>query len=353
MKKGEKVDIKVLKELILPSPLTAENFQELAGKAVVDEVQAGESIFSKGEIDRETIFLLDGDIILNDAENEPLVLRSGSEQAKKAIANAQPRAFSAKAKTLCKITRIDSDLLDILTTWDQVSGIEVEELTVSSSSTNTNSEDEDWMTAILREKAFYNLPPVNIQSMFMKMEEYPVKKGDVVIKQGDEGDFYYIIRSGVAKVSRSTKNGEVIVLAELKVGNAFGEEALVSNVKRNASVTMECDGLLMRLSASDFNILLKEPRIDWVTKSEAEELCYHGGRYIDVRLEEEVAGNEIEGAIKMPLFMIRLESRSLDDKKKYVAVCDTGRKSSIAAFLLKERGFDVCVLKDGLLGSKS
>ena len=69
MKKGEKVDIKVLKELILPSPLTAENFQELAGKAVVDEVQAGESIFSKGEIDRETIFLLDGDIILNDDEN--------------------------------------------------------------------------------------------------------------------------------------------------------------------------------------------------------------------------------------------------------------------------------------------
>ena len=85
MKKGEKVDIKVLKELILPSPLTAENFQELAGKAVVDEVQAGESIFSKGEIDRETIFLLDGDIILNDAENEPLVLRSGSEQAKKQL----------------------------------------------------------------------------------------------------------------------------------------------------------------------------------------------------------------------------------------------------------------------------
>ena len=68
-----------------------------------------------------------------------------------------------------------------------------------------------------------------------------------------------------------------------------------------------------------------------------------------MRLEEEVAGNEIEGAIKMPLFMIRLESSSLDDKK-YVAVCDTGRKSSIAAFLLKERGFDVCVLKDGLLG---
>ena len=51
----------------------------------------------------------------------------------------------------------------------------------------------------------------------------------------------------------------------------------------------------MRLSASDFNILLKEPRIDWIARV-TEELCDHGGRYIDVRLEEEVAGNEIEGS---------------------------------------------------------
>ena len=78
--------------------------------------------------------------------------------------------------------------------------------------------------------------------MFMKMEEFPVKKGEVVIKQGDDGDYYYIIRRGVAKVSRTTKSGESIVIAELKVGNAFGEEALVSDVKRNASVTMDCDG---------------------------------------------------------------------------------------------------------------
>ena len=127
----------------------------------------------------------------------------------------------------------------------------------------------------------------------------------------------------------------------------------MSNVKRNASVTMECDGLLMRLSADDFNILLKEPRIAWVTKSEAEELCNNGGTYIDVRLQEEVEGNEIEGSIKMPLFMIRLEADSLETEKKYVAVCDTGRKSSIAAFLLRERGFDVYVLRDGLLGSKT
>ena len=58
----------------------------------------------------------------------------------------------------------------------------------------------------------------------------------------------------------------------------------------------------MRLSAEDFNKLLKEPRIEWVTKSEAEELRDNGATYIDVRLQEEVVGNEIEGSIKMPLY---------------------------------------------------
>lgn len=352
MKKGEKVDIKILKELILPSPLTAENFQELAGKAVIDEIQADTTIFKKGDIDRETIFLLDGDILLQDEENEPSVLRSGSDQAKKAVANFQPRTLSAKAKTLCKITRIDSDLLDILTTWDQVSGIEVKELTVNSPKNHENS-DDDWMTAIFREEAFYNLPPVNIQTMFMKMEEQTVKEGERIISQGDKGDYYYIVRKGIAEVSRSTKNGDQIVLAELKVGMAFGEEALVSDEVRNASVNMKTDGLLMRLSADDFNTLLREPRVDWVTKSEAEKICEEDGKYIDVRLDEETIGNEIKDAIKMPLFMIRLEASSLDQSKPYVAVCDTGRKSSIAAFLLRERGYNAFVLKDGLLGAKA
>lgn len=351
MKKGEKVEIKVLKELVLPSPLTAENFQELAGKALVDEIQAGKSIFNKGDIDRETIFLLDGDIILDDGENEPITLRSGTEQAKKPVSNFQPRSQSAKAKTLCKITRIDSDLLDILSTWDQVSGIEVKELGIDVE-TDGQSFEDDWMTAIFREKAFHNLPPVNIQTMFMKMEEHPVKEGEVVINQGDDGDYYYIIRKGLAEVSRSTKSGDRLVLAELKIGNAFGEEALVSDVKRNASVTMKSDGLLMRLSSGDFNTLLKEPRVDWVSKTEAAKICEQGGIYLDVRLADELVGNQIEGSINMPLFMIRLEASTLSQDKKYIAVCDTGRKSSIAAFLLRERGFDVYVLKDGLLGSK-
>ena len=97
-----------------------------------------------------------------------------------------------------KITRIDSDLLDILLTWDQLSGIEVSDISVE----EEESEDDrgDWMTRILQSKAFLRIPPANIQTMFMRLQELLVKAGQVIIKQGEEGDYYYIICHGKCRV---------------------------------------------------------------------------------------------------------------------------------------------------------
>ena len=165
MNDGDRIDLKILKELALPHPLNAENFQELAGKATVEEITNGKTVFKQGDVDRKTIYLLDGDISLVDESGKKSLVRSGTEASRKPVANFQPRQHTATAKTQCKITRIDSDLLDILTTWDQVSGIEVREIRKA----KEEEVDQDWMTQILREKAFLNVPPANIQAMFMKM----------------------------------------------------------------------------------------------------------------------------------------------------------------------------------------
>ncbi len=89
--------------------------------------------------------------------------------------------------------------------------------------------------------------------------------GDVVIRQGDEGDFFYAIVGGRCAVTRETPlNREGIRLAELGMGDTFGEEALISGATRNATVTMLTDGVLMRLAKDDFNTLLNEPMLQWV-----------------------------------------------------------------------------------------
>ncbi|MBT7951207.1 MAG: cyclic nucleotide-binding domain-containing protein [Gammaproteobacteria bacterium] len=343
------VDKGVLKSFVPPSALNAENFQELAGKTVEEELAAGKVIFKPGDTDRKTVYLIDGEVELTPENGEKTTLLAGSDIARHPIANQQPRKQLAVAKTPCKITRIDSDLLDILLTWDQMAGIEVDEITVSE---EEEGEDDggDWMTRILQSKAFLQVPPANIQAMFMRIQEVPVKADEAIISQGEDGDYYYIIKTGKCKVTRPSKSGSELILATLGDGDAFGEEALLSEAKRNANIIMTTDGSLMRLSKEDFNELLKEPMLSWVSNEEADALVADGAVFVDVRLDSEFKNNGIEGSINIPLFMLRMKADSLDESKHYILYCDTGRRSSAGAFLLSERGIETSCLQGGLQG---
>ena len=349
MADGKLVDKAILKSLVPANALNAENFQELAGKAFIEDVPAGKTIVKAGDVDRKTTYLLEGQVSLTDASGKTTTLTGGTDVAKHPLANQQPRQQTAKARTDCKITRFDTDLLDILLTWDQLSGIEVNEIRVEDGA----ADDADWMTRILQSRAFLQIPAANIQAMFMRMQEVPMRAGETVIKQGDDGDYYYIIKAGKAKVIRAAKTGPELTLATLKDGDAFGEEALLSEAKRNATVIMESNGTLMRLSKEDFNALLKEPLLSWVTREEAVERANAGAQWLDVRLESEHVNTGIKGSRNIPLYMLRLKVDSLDPKASYIVYCDTGRRSSAAAFLLSERGLHVYVLKGGITAQQA
>ena len=347
---GNLVDKNTLKSFVPLSALNAENFQDLAGKTFVEEVSAGKTIFKVGDADRKAVYLIEGEMQLTDAGGKAANVTAGTDIAKHPLANQQPRKRNAVAKTACKITRIDSDLLDILLTWDQLSGIEVDE--ISDGEDNAGGDDDgDWMTRILQSKAFLQVPPANIQAMFMRIQEVPVKANETVIKQGDDGDYYYIVKNGKCKVTRASKIGSELVLATMSNGDAFGEEALLSEAKRNANIVMTTDGVLMRLSKEDFNELLKEPMLNWVGKEEAVKMVSEGAVWVDVRLDSEHKNSCIKGSISVPLFMLRMKADKLDTSKTYVLYCDTGRRSSAASFLLKERGFTAYCLQGGLTGA--
>ncbi len=340
------VDRSVLKTLVPPASLNARNFQGLADKAVMEEIAPGKLLFKKGEHDRKTIYLLSGQVDLIDDQGTQDSIKGGTKEARHPLANQQPRPVTAQAKSRATIIRFDSDLLDVLLTWDQLSGIEVTDITIDGEERQPDS--GDWMTRILQSKAFLHIPPANIQTMFMRLEEFPVTSGRTVIRQGELGDYYYIISHGSFKVTRKSANGTTVVLAELTDGDAFGEEALLSEAKRNATVVAESDGLLMRLSKQDFEELLKAPMLHEVDMGSAKAMVGEGAVLLDVRMDSEHRANSIKGSINVPLYVLRMKSESLDPKKKYICFCDTGRRSSAAAFLLSEKGFETFVLKGGL-----
>jgi CRP-like cAMP-binding protein len=324
--------------------LKRDNLMALAKKVQVRELTRGQVLFKEGDAEKRTIYVVSGTLELVHSGKTVGTVEGGSELALSPVAKVLPRRVTAKARDDVQFISIDSDLLDVMLTWDQTGTYEVSELKGEQEDSN-----EDWMTMLLQAKAFHKIPPANIQAIFMRMQQISYKAGDVVVKQGAEGDYFYVLTGGKALVTRETplsKDG--IKLAELAVGDTFGEEALISDAKRNATVTMQTDGSVMRLGKDDFNKLLNEPMLDWVARDKAEEIIADGGQWLDVRLPSEYEGMHLDNAVNIPLYFIRLKINTLDPERKYVVCCDTGRRSSAGAYILSERGYQAYVLDGGI-----
>jgi CRP-like cAMP-binding protein/rhodanese-related sulfurtransferase len=343
-------DVKAVNPSLLRkfSPLDGmkkDNLVALARKITFKQFPANRLLFRQGDSERLTYWVVSGMVELREDERTIAMIRAGSEEARSPLSPQLPRTVSARAVDAVDCLVVESELLDMMITWDQTGTYEVEELQAQTNGGGA----EDWMTLLLQTQAFHRIPAANIQAIFMRMQRIAARAGETIIRQGDDGDFFYVIVSGKCAVTRETPlNRAGLKLAELGVGDTFGEEALISESKRNATVVMLTDGVLMRLNKQDFRALLNEPLLQWRSYREACDIVSDGGRWLDVRLPSEHQNVAIEGSVNIPLYFIRLKMGALERGQKYVIYCDTGRRSSAAAFLMVGQGFDAYVLRGGL-----
>ena len=345
---GTPADVALLKRFSPLDGMKAENVIALARKTSRRQAPKGRVLFREDDTEKQTYFLLSGTVDLLQEGEIIATIAGGTPHAKNPIGHFIPRRQSAVATSNIEYLLIDSEFLDVVVTWDQTGSYKVAELKGAQDDVQPSPGD-DWMTTLLQTKAFHKVPPANIQAIFMRMQRMDYRAGEVIIKQGDVGDFFYVVVKGSCLVTRETPlNKEGIKLAELKMGDTFGEEALISEAKRNATVTMITDGYLMRLGKEDFRKLLNEPFLEWVDYPQAKSIVAAGGQWIDVRLPSEFEHYHAPKALNIPLYSLRLKLKSLDRNTHYVVCCDTGRRSSACAYILSERGFHASVLRGGL-----
>jgi rhodanese-related sulfurtransferase len=339
--------------------------QEIAGLCFVEKVSKDIDPFRLNVVkNSQSLYLLKGDMGLKFEDGTKIILRGGTDLARYPVGGGRKPLKLAIALTEVEIVRIDTDLLDIMMTWDQIAGYEQSGAHLPEAKPTGAPPARgagNWMkqTGVfsadsLQSGVFSRLPPANIDEMFRRMTSIPVKVGQVIIMQGADGDYYYLIESGTASVSRVTNPGEQPqLLAELNAGDAFGEEALVSENKRNATITMKSDGVLMRLNKQDFVELLKAPLLNKIGMVEAEAKIAAGAIWLDVRFPSEYKYDHLPSAVNTPLHEIRNVLNTLDKHTPYITYCQTGRRSSAAAFILAQHGFNVFVLDGGTKSTRS
>ena len=334
------ITAEILSRFVPFNSLRQQTLEQLAASAEELTYTPSQIIFLQGTSDNRLYFLLEGEVALQRARHRARYLRATSKKARYSLDRSNPHGCTATAVTNVHLLGIDESLLERRLSHNQAASYEMLEY--------SGVGDPQWMMDIVSQPAFQNIPTANINTLFTRFEPVRYTAGDVVIRQGEPGDYYYMIREGQAEIAHAEPGRNPVVLDQIGRGEGFGEEALLSGLPRNATVTMITDGELMRLAKQDFDALLKEPLLMRVDSLEARHLVAAGAKLVDVRLEDEYQSGTLKGSINLPLYLLRVRAPALKTRKKYIVFCEREERSSAAAFLLAQRGFDVYVLKGGL-----
>jgi len=197
---------------------------------------------------------------------------------------------------------------------------------------------------------FALLEPDRMYALLARMQERIYSLGEDIIAQGEKGDYYYIIKSGRVAVLRKSKGErdqkQVALLGE---GDAFGEEALIRDDPRNATCRAVEETTVYVLVKVDFDQIMKDSFLDNIFVEDISVQNYRD-KYvvIDARVPPEYEGEHIEGAVSIPVEVLRKKYPKLNPKKAYITYCTNDARGMVAAFLLKNHGFNARCLRGGI-----
>jgi len=272
-------------------------------------------------------------------------LSSSGRTLSDSATRAQPFMVAARGDILqalenTELALADRDFLDLISAWHALArhaqergGIVAERL-----------------AKLHRATPFRRMPLECVEAAIARMQARPVLAGAEIVHQGTPGETFYTLWSGRAEVWQQDFNGNTPrKVAELRPGDTFGEEALITGGTRNASVRMASDGELLELPRNAFLELVAKPLIQEVTPSAAQSMLDSGWSALDVRYAEEFEDGHIAAAQWLPLPALRSQAETaLSRSARYVVMCSSGKRSAVAALLLAQRGYQAVSLKNGL-----
>jgi CRP-like cAMP-binding protein len=340
------VDCTDLQRLYPLDSLRADTVAQLANDSAVADYGRGEVLFRAGDIDSDTLYLLSGVVSGSYPDGRTKLFDAASLQGRYPLGDSQPRRFTATVSSpSARVLRLDRRYTEKVIAWDQLSRAE------NFRHFDPSPDGNRWVFRLLQSRAFHKLPTGNIERMFHSFEEVAVEVGEAVVREGEPGDYFYVIKEGSASVSKRL-DGDETVVAYLVQGDTFGEDALLSNTVRNATVRMVQGGRLMRLARRAFEEVLKPPVVEWLTAGQASLMARDGAVVIDVRMPAEHEQRAIKGSVNIPLYRLREDAGERFDRlQKFIVYCNTGERSSAAAFILTKLGYPhVFALQGGLSG---
>jgi rhodanese-related sulfurtransferase len=324
------VDEALLRQFVPMNGLALAHVSQLVPFAGISELHPGDAIPTNFKTSDQAYYVVQGQLELYAGAMLAGSIRGGTEEARFPLSHLQTPFDSARASSAVRLLRVDRARVSALLILEEPSA----GATTHRRATRSPLDSRQIIARLLKSQIFSHIPPANVQRLLELAEPVQVHAGDVVIRQGERGNYCYIMMEGRCSMTRR-ESGEILprTLGELGPGDS-----------------LRTDGWLRRLSRTQFLQLAGTSSMGQVSLREAEKLVGRGAKWLDVRLADEHRHDGLPGSVNLPLAEIGGRSRELDRKVPYVMYCNTGQRSIAAASLLREQGFSVCVLEDGLMG---
>ncbi|EDQ84849.1 uncharacterized protein MONBRDRAFT_39101 [Monosiga brevicollis MX1] len=235
---------KAVSDNVLFQHLDSEELTEVLDAMFLIKKQAGTEIITQGD-EGDNFYVVDAGQLevwkKDDGADESkmvLELTTGGSFGELALIYNQPRAATVKAKTDVQLWALDQD------TYRRI-----------------------LMGSTIRKRKMYEtfLEKVQILADVDKYERLQVADAlepctfadeTNIVKQGDEGDDFFIIVEGTAVVTQSNDKGESGQVGELGAADYFGEIALLKDNKRHATVTAKGEVKCVKLDRETFERVL-------------------------------------------------------------------------------------------------
>jgi rhodanese-related sulfurtransferase len=306
-------------------------------------------------LDGRLHFLIQGEVEFSNPMQPPKRLCAGEDAAYLPLEESLKADGSLQTVSACHILSVKTDVIDELLACGQsrdFSKASLSELKYEIPELNNDGDvGPDWLEIFCRSPIAVSLSASNLQELIRALSgiDRIVHEGEIVTQYHADCDYFYVIKEGAAIVEEEGQADISEGNERLGVGDYFGDEALVLNSMHNVSIRMTSDGVLAVLSRADFQDIVTDSLLKSMpSKSEIESIAEKSDCILDVRHIAEFQHGHTAKSKNMPIDFLRRHISKMDADKIYYITSDGGRRSILAAYLLRQVGLDAFCLEDSM-----
>ncbi|MFT3929982.1 MAG: cyclic nucleotide-binding domain-containing protein [Spongiibacteraceae bacterium] len=334
--------------------LEAEVLKSLKSKIETRDIKRGQTLLRRGSaMPDKWSYLVSGSAELRRSFFDRQALQAGADPALQALDYLLlGEGGQIVALEDCVVAQVSRDILDRSLASNASNDYSVAALHDVDLTTDYLVSDSavsvDWMSRFLQSPLAHNLPASSIQHVLASLEHRDVAHGEDIVRKGEVGDAIYVLTRGVATIctdEHSAFGGREIALI---AGDYFGEESLVADTLRNATVTMEADGSVARLDRAVFDQYIR-PHLVREADDDLMERCLTADTdkslaIIDVRFPIEYRHDALPTSTNIPIPLLRARLSLLDKTRTHLVTRHGGRRSELAVFLLRQAGIEAYLM---------